>query len=129
MRKIAIGFILGLQCAIALASPLTPEKLVRADIQAREVTLKGMQQQIELRRQNASPDALMQASMASQAEVEAVFTAYGITGARHSAEWTRQRDTIEKWLAVHFKWQQTYQKLEAKFQLLAQQLDSLRTAP
>ena len=129
MRKIAIGFIVGLQCAIAVASPWTPEALVRADVQARKATLNGMQTQIDLRLQNASPNALMQASMANQASVDAVFAAYGTTGARHSAEWTRQREAVDEWLTVHFDWQQTYQNLDAKFQSLAQQLDSLRAGP
>lgn len=132
MRKIAIGlggFIMGLHCVLAVASQLTLEALVRADVQAREATLDGMQMQIDLRLQSASPDALMQASMANQASVDAVFTTYGTTGARHSAEWTQQREAVDEWLTVHFDWQQTYQNLDAKFQSLAQQLDSLRTGP
>ena len=129
MRKIAIGFMLGCYATFAFASQLTPEALVRADVQARETTLDGMQMQIDLLQQSASPDALMQASMANQAAVEAVFTAYGTTGARHSAEWTQQREAVDEWLTVHFDWQQTYQNLNAKFQSLAQQLDSLRTGP
>ena len=129
MRKIAIGFMLGCYSAFAFASQLTPETLVRADVQARETTLDGMQMQIDLLQQSASPDALMQASMANQAAVEAVFAAHGTTGARHSAEWTQQREAVEEWLTVHSDWQQTYQNLNTKFQSLAQQLDSLRTGP
>lgn len=132
MRKIAIGlggFVMGLHCMIAVASPLTPETLVRADVQARQTTLDGMQMQIDLLQQSASAAALMQASMANQAAVDAVFAAYGTTGARHSAEWTQQREAVEEWLTVHADWQQTYQSLNTKFQSLAQQLDSLRTGP
>jgi hypothetical protein len=113
---------------VAAASP-TPETLVHADVQSREKTLDGMQLQIELRRQNASEAVLMQAAVANQEGVEAVFASFGLTGARHSAEWTRQRAAVEAWLETHTQWQQTYQDLDAQFQALSQQLDSLRAAP
>lgn len=112
--------------ASALAQELTYERFVRADLEAREMTLAGMQTRLALLQQGADASTQAQREDASRENVTAVFTRYNTTGPAHAAYGTQHEEAILAWLEASPEWQQQYDALAARFDALSQQLDALR---
>lgn len=110
----------------AQADGLTPEQFVAADVEARELTLAGMQTQADLLVQGADEQSLLSADVLSAQQVEALFASYDTSGAAHTAYGTQQRAAIEQWLAEQPDWQSRYQDLDRRFEDLSSILDALR---
>ena len=108
------------------AENLSSEDFLQADVEARRLTLEGMSHQVALLMSGASAQEVDQAVSENQANVEAVFTSFGTSGAEHSAYGTKNRAAIEAWMTGHPEWQQIYDALDAEFTSLSQQLSTLR---
>lgn len=126
LMKLLVGILFCAQSATLFAQDLTPQDFLQADVEARQLTLDGMSQQIALITAGASEDEINQAVADNQTNVEAIFASFGTTGAAHSACGTQKRAEIEAWMADHPEWQQTYDSLKAEFDALSQQLSTLR---
>ncbi len=127
MKKLMlIGLLCYVQSAGILAQGLTLETYVKADVEARQRTIDGMYQQIDLLNSGANEAAINQASSSNQNQVDSVFEFYGTTGVTHSAYGGRHSKEIEQWLAGHSNWQQSYDALDDEFASLSQQLRTLR---
>lgn len=127
MGRRTLGMVAGfLITHVVAAGDLTLQMYVEADVDAREITLDGMREQIELLKAGADMDRLATASAANQHQVESALATYGVTSGSHAAYGSRNEQAIAAWLATHQKWQDTYNDLATEFKTLSQQLDSLR---
>lgn len=115
-----------LAASVAFAGGLTPETFIQADVEVREITLAGMQSQIELLAAGASAEALSDADESNRGAVEQAFLRYGTTGAAHAAYGTRFAQEISSWLEEHPDWLLRQGELTWLFEDLAVQLHQLR---
>lgn len=126
LPKFVVGLLLGALSALASAQELTPAAFVQADIEARAMTLEGLQAQLTALQQGADPATQMRLIDDNQQAVAKVFAKYGTTGAAHVAYGTYHRAAIEKWLAGHPDRRRQYTDLSAKLNFLSGQIDALR---
>lgn len=111
---------------LASAQGLTPEQFVRADVEARTVTLQGLEAQLTALQQGADLEAQMQLAEDNRQAVEAAFNRYGTSGAAHTVYGTHESEAIAVWLQEHPEWQQEYDELTARLTTLSGQIDHLR---
>jgi hypothetical protein len=124
--KLLVVIIVCTQNLTVFAQDMTPVDFLQADVDARQLTLEGMSQQITLLNSGASSDQIYLSVSANEANVEAVFASYGTSAAAHSAYGTKNSKVIETWMREHPEWQQTYDDLNAEFEWLSEQLSTLR---
>ena len=105
----------------AAAETLTPALYVQIEHEARQVTILGMQQRLQLLSAGGSPDALQQAGLENQQQVADVYEAYGTTAAEHAAYGTTRVDEIEAFVADNPEWAQDAQRLDSEFDALVAQ--------
>lgn len=110
----------------AQAGELTPELFVRADLEARQATLTGMQEQINLLSAKKTATEVQKRVDANRAQISSIYSFYGTTPTAHAAYGTQYRAYIEGWLRAHPEWQTVYGQSTQDFQRLAAQLDGLR---
>ena len=110
---------------LAAAQGLSPERFVRADIEAREATLVGMEARLALLQRHADNATQEQLEDVNRRRVTTVFTRYGTTGSAHAAYGTQHRTAIAAWLEAHPEWQRRYAAVAARFDQLSQQIDAV----
>jgi hypothetical protein len=126
LSTVLLGLTLSVLSTVALPQALTPDTFVQADIEARAVTVEGLQAQLTALQQGADYATQWQLAEDNRRAVTAVFHKFGVTGATHAAYGTYHRDAIEQWLAAHPDWEQQYTDLAARLAFLAGQIDTLR---
>jgi len=130
MNKITLTFFSICCCCLSLTviaqELLSPEAYVKADIEARRVTLNGMEARLALIQKSANITEQSRLAEETRQNVEAVFARYGVTGASHAAYGTRHLKAIFAWLEVHpDEWQEQYNNLVVRFDALSSQFDNL----
>lgn len=120
------GVLLTSFCSMTSAQGLTPEQFVRADVEARTVTLQGLEAQLTALRQGVDVKAQTKLAEDNRQAVETVFNRYGTTGVAHTVYGTYASAAITAWLRAHPEWQQQYDDLGARLTSLSGQIDSLR---
>jgi len=134
MNKIILTFLLSVGCyslsmtaiAQALLPELSPETYIQADIEARLVTLAGMEARLAVRQRRANIMEEYHQAEESRQRVAEVFARYGVTGASHAAYGTQNQEAIATWLENYPEWQAQYDEIKARFIVLSNQLDELR---
>ncbi|HRY16122.1 MAG TPA: hypothetical protein P5330_09665 [Candidatus Competibacteraceae bacterium] len=111
---------------LAHAQGETPEDFVRADVEARTVTLQGLETQLAALQQGADLEAQTQLAEDNRQAVEAAFNRYGVSSAVHTVYGTQESEAIAVWLQDHPEWQQQYDNLTARLTTLSGQIDVLR---
>ena len=125
-KQKVIGLLLCVQSGLIFAQNLTPETYVRVDVEARQLTIDGMHQQVDMLSGDVMIDTINSVSESNRDKVNTMFNYYGTTASAHSAYGTRYGKEIEQWLAGHSDWEQTYDALDDEFSSLSQQLSTLR---
>lgn len=108
------------------ASGLTPATFIQSDVEAREATLAGLQERLNILRAGGTPQDEMAAMERSQARVTEVFARYGTTSAAHGAYAASQGRAITNWLQANPDWPSRYTDLSARMQQLSAEFDRIR---
>lgn len=111
---------------LAAAAQLTPQSYMQAAIEAREVTLAGMEQRLTLLQSGADLQTEMTALAQSEARVEAVFQRYGTSAAKHAAYAAVHADEIAAWLEANPELQTRLGMLQTRVVELSHGFDSVR---
>ncbi|OAD23923.1 secreted protein [Candidatus Thiomargarita nelsonii] len=109
----------------AIAQELSPEAYVKADLEARSITLAGMEARLTMMQQSVNTVVQYRQADENRQNVEAVFASYGFTGASHAAYGTRNGEAIAAWLEGNPDLQKQYNDLAVRFDALSSQFDSL----
>lgn len=104
---------------------LTPEAFVRANSEARKLTLDGMEKRIGLLQKGASQEEQLTVAEQTNQAVETVFKKYGTTGSLHTAYGTYNLAQINAWLESNPVWKQNEADLNQRFKALSTQIDGL----
>jgi hypothetical protein len=128
MNKITLTF-LSICCyclsMTAIAQALSPETYIKADLEARRVTLAGMEARLVVRQRRANLEEEYRQAEENHQSVKEVFARYGVTGASHAAYGTQNREAIAAWLENNPEWQAQYDEIKARFVVLSNQFDEL----
>ena len=122
--RIMLYILLAAVCATGTAAatePLTPALYVQIEHEARQVTISGMQQRLQLLAQGGDTEVLQQADLANQQQVTEVFAAYGTTAAKHAAYGAAQADEIAAFIADNPEWAEDARRLDNEFDALVAQ--------
>jgi ribosomal protein L31 len=109
----------------AAAGDLSPETFLRANSEARKLTLDGMEKRIALLQKGATQEQQMAVAEQTNVAIEAIFKKYGTTGPEHTAYSTYHQEQIDAWLQTHPSWKQDEADLNQRFQALSKQIDGL----
>jgi hypothetical protein len=110
-----------LVAASANAEELTPSLYVQIDQEVREITIFGMQERLSMLAEGADDEQQINASLAVQQSVGAVFAAHGTTAEKHAAYGTRNAEGIAAWLEENPQWKQSDAELARRFNALVAQ--------
>jgi hypothetical protein len=129
MNKGSVGagaLMLALTGATSCWGQASVEEFIQADLNARQATIRAMEQRLMMRA--GSYDPTVDADLIAQGEqsVAEVFRLYGTTGSAHAAFAQRHAQEIEAWLEAHPDTVTSYEELQARWQSLADALDSAR---
>ncbi len=128
MKKRSIFLFLclsGLLISVVQADTLTPDSYILADLEARRITIEGMERRLTLLQNGADSDQQMQSADWTNREVETAFARYGTTGASHAAYGTQHSERIAESLVDHPEWQQESLLLNERFEALSEQMDAI----
>lgn len=115
----------GLLISLVQAESLTPDRYIQADIEARRITVEGMERRLILLQNGADLDQQMQSAEQTNNDVTSAFSRYDTTGASHAAYGTQNDESITETLTAHPEWQQQFESLKARFDALSEQMDTI----
>ena len=125
IRRLLSAFALASLMTLATAQTgMTPERYVLLDLQVRELTLNGMARRLELLQSDASQLARRSADATTRAEVEDVYTDYGVTPGQHAAFGAQHAEAIRQWLHANPDMRTYYDDLERRLGRLSNRLSA-----
>ncbi len=114
----------------AIIQAQTLEDYVAADFAARQATLDGMAERVNLLRSDSyTPEKEMAMALANQEQVDKAYGRYGTSSAAHTVYGSHYAKEIEQWVAGNSDAQLRYISLEQEFESLSGQLEALRRDP
>lgn len=110
---------------IANAGPLTPETWVHIDLQARELTIEGMEARLRLLANGQAAQAQAEADQNAR-NIARLYEEHGTDPGAHAHYGSRNAKAIEDWLDAHPAYRSQYHALERRFESLSGQFQSYR---
>lgn len=108
------------------AVELTPETFFQADIEARQVTIEGMYDRLDLLSSGtATMQEEMQLNEATEQQVSAVFAKYGTTQNDHLVYAQKNTEALAQFLEINPDYQAAYDSLNDQFEAASDSINAL----
>lgn len=115
-----------LSSASLLSAELTPETFTKADIEAREVTILGMADRLDLLSSGTvTIQEENQLNSSTEQMVQAVFDKYGTTQSDHLVYSEKNATAIAEFLEENPDYQTIYDSLNAQFSDILNSIDAI----
>ena len=125
-RILIVIFFSYLMVFACIAQEITAESFVRADIEAMEVSKKGVERRLELLAKGASFKEQTTLDDQNREEVDLIYQSIGLSGPGKLRWETKHKDEIEEFLSKNFEYERQYQKITSEIEALSSQIRAVQ---